>query len=107
MLADKPVAHTLLAIIRNPGGYHIEKKENLIDAFDTVLTRRRNHERVDLAVSYVIKCIVEEVRHLPELQPVYMLQLTRISVNANTLTLHKPYKNSSVSPNFNCKQLLI
>ncbi len=86
VFADKQVRKTLLAIIRNPSGYHVENKDKLIDAFDTVLMRRRNRERVDRAVSYLLKCIAEEVWHLPELQPVYLLQMARVSAEANTLT---------------------
>lgn len=86
VFADEQVRETLLAIIRNPSGYHVENKDKLIDAFDTVLTRRRNRERVDRAVSYLLKCIAEEVWHLPELQPVYLLQMARVSAEANTLT---------------------
>ncbi len=72
----------LLAILKRPGAYLVEEQETLQDSFSSVLPQRLSRKRVDRAVIYLLKCLAEELWHLPELQPVYSLQFQRVTAEA-------------------------
>lgn len=79
---DEKIQQALLAILKRPGAYLIEEQETLQQSFDSVLPQRINRERVDRAVIYLLKCLAEELWHLPELQPIYSLQFQRITAES-------------------------
>ncbi|MCP4360386.1 MAG: hypothetical protein GY796_20450, partial [Chloroflexi bacterium] len=79
---NEDIQNALLTILKQPGAYLIDERESLIQSFDTVLPQRLNRQRVDRAVTYLLKCLAEELWHLPEFQPIYSLQFQRITVEA-------------------------
>jgi tetratricopeptide (TPR) repeat protein len=79
---NEEVRAALLTILKKPGVYLAGERERLAEPFDSVLPGRKNRERVDRAVIYLLKCLAEEVWHLPELQPIYSLQFQRMTAEA-------------------------
>jgi LuxR family glucitol operon transcriptional activator len=79
---DEKFQATLLAMIKRPGGYLEEERAKVIASFASILPGRKNRQRVDQAIAYLLRCIVEEVWHLPELQPIYSLQFQRMTAEA-------------------------
>lgn len=75
----KSVRNSLLQMIKNPGKWAIHDKEILLNHFDDALPYRRNRERVDMAVTFFLQCLTEELWHLPELMPIYQLQLQKVT----------------------------
>lgn len=78
------VQEALLTILKKPGRYLVEERETIGHAwaFPMVLSTRKNRERVDRAITYLLKCLAEEMWHLPELQGVYTLQFQRLTAEA-------------------------
>ena len=89
--ANEQVQKAMLTMLRKPGTYLAEEREKLAQSFDSVLPERKNRERVDKAVTYFLRCLAEELWHLPELLPVYSLQFQRLSAEAaqQQVTLQK------------------
>lgn len=79
---NKEVQTALTAILKQPGAYLDEEREEVLQTFTTVLPERINRERVDRAVSHLLKCLAQELWHLPELLPIYSLQFQRITAES-------------------------
>lgn len=74
------VRQALLALVGRPGSPpDPEQWQSLAQHFDDVLPQRVNRERVDRAVALFLRCLAEEVWHLPEIRPIYELQVQRIT----------------------------
>ncbi len=69
----KSVRQAVLTLLQHPGHYEDEAWDVVAQKFDDVLPGRRNRERVDRAVQFYLRCVVEEVWHLPPLKPIYEL----------------------------------
>ena len=80
----KSVRQALLGMIQRPGHSLDKDRETLVRHFDDVLPKRLNRERVDRAVTFFLRCLAEEVWHLPQLHPIYELQLQRITAERAT-----------------------
>ena len=76
------IQQALLSMLKRPGAYLAEEQESLVQSFESVLPERKNRQRVDQAVTYLLKCLAEELWHLPELQPIYTLQFQRMTAEA-------------------------
>jgi len=74
---NKEVEAALLTMLKRPGTYLVDEREHLVQTFASVLPGRKNRERVDRAVTYLLRCLAEELWHLPELQPVYSLHFQK------------------------------
>jgi tetratricopeptide (TPR) repeat protein len=79
---DEKFQAILQEMIKRPGSYLDEEREKVISTFESILPGRKNRQRVDRAVSFLLRCIVEEVWHIPELQPIYSLQFQRMTAEA-------------------------
>jgi hypothetical protein len=80
---NKPaVRNALVAIVQQPGRYLVEEQALVGQSFAAVLPERINRERVDQAVFYLLKCLAQELWHLPELQPIYSLEFQRITAES-------------------------
>ena len=79
---NEAIQKALLAILKKPGTYLGEDREKIAQSFESVLPNRRNRERVDKAVTFLLQCLAEELWHLPELQPVFSLQFQRVTAEA-------------------------
>lgn len=84
LFKQQAVQNALLTILQKPGVYLAEEREAIERAwtFPAILPTRKNRERVDRAITYLLKCLAEELWHLPELQGVYMLQFQRLTAEA-------------------------
>ncbi|MBN1457537.1 MAG: AAA family ATPase [Sedimentisphaerales bacterium] len=79
---NEQVQNALAKILKQPGAYLASEHEVVVQSFDSVLPTRKNRERVDRAIVYLLKCLAEELWHLPELQPIYSLQFQRITAES-------------------------
>ncbi len=79
MFENEEVQQALLKILKRPGVYQLPEQQLINQSFDSVLPNRRNRERVNQAVIFFLKCLAEEVWHLPELRPLYELQFQRMT----------------------------
>lgn len=78
---SKAVRQSLIALIKRPGAWLADEKEAVVQHFADVLPSRVNRERVDKAVSFFLRCVVEELWTLPgarEIREVYSLQFQKI-----------------------------
>ncbi|MEW5871449.1 MAG: tetratricopeptide repeat protein [Chloroflexota bacterium] len=80
---NEAVQKALLAVLKQPGASLFEEQERLAQSFQSVLPERKNRQRVDKAVVYLLRCLAEELWHLPELQPIYSLQFQRLTAEAS------------------------
>jgi len=103
------VQQALLAMIKRPGSYLAEEQAALILTFDEILPERRNRERVDQAVTYLLRCLAEELWHLPELQPIYALQFQRITAESakETVTLQRAQLQATQNLGTDVRQALL
>jgi len=76
------VQSALLAILKKPNAFLTDEKGVLALAFSSVLPNRKSRQRVDRAVTYLLKCLAQEIWHLPELQGIYSLQFQRITAKS-------------------------
>ena len=81
--ANAEVQAALLRLIKKPSGYLPNEYHLLTEQFSSVLPNRKNRKRVKRAISYFLWCLVQEIWHLPELQPVYMLLFQSITAKAS------------------------
>lgn len=79
---NEEIQAALLAVVKRPGAFESEDREIVARSFATVLPQRRNRERVDQAITYLLKCLAEELMSLPELQPIYSLLFQRLTAEA-------------------------
>lgn len=73
------------ALVARPGGGDTPEREAVLAHFATVLPERRNRERVDHAVAFLLRCVAEEVWAIPaakEIREVYALQMQRLNAEA-------------------------
>lgn len=73
---------SLLEVIKKPGVYLVEEKQVIEQSFSSILPQRKNRERVNRAIRHLLKCLAEELWHLPELQGIYSLQFQRITAES-------------------------
>ena len=88
------VQRTLLRLISRPGAYLAEEREQLAERFEDVFPQQTNRDRVDKAITYLLRCIAEELWTLPgakEIRDAYSFQFQRISAETarEQLALHR------------------
>lgn len=79
------VRAAISALVARPGGGDTPEREAVLAHFATVLPERRNRERVDRAVAFLLRCVAEEVWAIPaakEIREVYALQMQRLNAEA-------------------------
>jgi len=81
---SKSVLSALETLVKRPGAFMLEDRETLFQHFSDVLPQRVNREGVDRAVSFILRCLAEELWSLPALQPIYQLQFQRITAEKAT-----------------------
>lgn len=79
---NEEIQKALLTVLKKPSAYLDDERDTLFQSFDTVLPQRLNRERVNRAIIYLLRCLTEELWHMPELQPVYSLQFQRVTAEA-------------------------
>ena len=81
---SKIMLAALRTMVKRPGAFLPEECETVIQHFDDVFPERMNRERVDRAVTFILRCLAEELWNLPALQPIYQLQFQRITAQRAT-----------------------
>lgn len=106
---NKEVQTALTTILKQPGAYLNEERDEILQSFTTVLPERINRERVDRAVSYLLKCLAQELWHLPELMPIYSLQFQRIAAESarEQVNLQKAQLQTLTSLNTGVREALL
>ncbi|MFZ1809253.1 MAG: hypothetical protein WAU36_18615, partial [Cyclobacteriaceae bacterium] len=78
------VRKALLHMIQRPGRFLEDDREKVLVHFDDVLPEYFDRGQLDQAVTFFLRCLAEELWHLPQLQPIYELQLQRITADRAT-----------------------
>ena len=79
------VQDALVKLVSRPGAWLREERETVRYHFETVLPQRVNRERVDKAISFLLRCIAEELWALPgthEIREAYSIQFQELSAEA-------------------------
>lgn len=79
------VRKALLQIVSRPRSWNADEQATVAQHFETVLPQRRNRQRVDQAIAYLLRCVAEEVWNIPaakEIREIYALQTQRVSAEA-------------------------
>ena len=79
------VRKALMELVRRPGAWLPQEREQLAQRFADVLPQRVNRERVDRAVNFFLRCLAEELWTLPgarEVREIYSLQFQSITAEA-------------------------
>lgn len=76
------VKAALMNMLKRPGAYHEDDEDLLEHKFNDILPERKNRDRVRKAILYLLRCLVEELWHLPEIQPIYSLQFQKLTAEA-------------------------
>ena len=79
---NEQVQKALLEMLKNPGKYLADEHETVAENFSSVLPGRKNRERVDKAMAFLLRCLAEELWNLPELQPIYSLQFQKMTAES-------------------------
>jgi tetratricopeptide (TPR) repeat protein len=82
LFTNPEIQAALVAIVQQPGRYLVEEQALIGQSFAAVLPERINRDRVDRAVFHLLKCLAQELWHLPELQPIYSLEFQRITAES-------------------------
>jgi len=103
------VKAALMTMLKSPSSYLVDEGETVAQSFDRVLPGRKNRERVNQAMKYLLRCLVEELWHLPELQPIYSLQFQKITAEAmrQQVELQKIQLNALTDVNDGIRQALL
>ncbi len=109
LFSTQAVRNALVAIVQQPGHYLVEEQALVGQSFAAVLPERINRERVDQAVFYLLKCLAQELWHLPELQPIYSLEFQRITAESTReqLTVQKAQLAALQSLNSGVREALL
>lgn len=81
---SKSMMAALQTMLKRPGAFLLEDRETIVQHFNDVLPERLNRDRVDKAVTFILRCLAEELWNLPTLQPIYQLQFQRITAERAT-----------------------
>jgi LuxR family glucitol operon transcriptional activator len=79
------VQDALVKLVSRPSAWLGEERETVLRHFETVLPARVNRERVDRAVTFLLRCIAEELWSLPgahEIREAYSIQFQELSAEA-------------------------
>ena len=82
---SQAVQDALIVMLKRPGAHLEAQRETLLEHFTDVLPQRINRQRVDQAITALLRCIAEELWTLPgakEIREVYSFQFQRMSVEA-------------------------
>ena len=76
---NSEIQEAMLAILQKPGAYLEIEKSQIYQSFNSVFPNRINRERVDKAVSFLLRKLAEELWQMPELNSIYRLQFQRLT----------------------------
>ncbi|MCX6911799.1 MAG: hypothetical protein NT167_01860 [Verrucomicrobia bacterium] len=79
------VQDALVKLVSRPSAWLGEERETVLRHFETLWPARVNRERVDKAVSFLLRCMAEELWSLPgaqEIREAYSIQFQELSAEA-------------------------
>ena len=79
------VQDALVKLVSRPGAWLREERETVVYHFEMIFPKRVNRDRVDKAVSFLLRCIAEELWSLPgaqEIRAAYSIQFQELSAEA-------------------------
>lgn len=82
-LNNKELQTALLAILNKPDARLTHNHEIVAQSFITIFPSLENRTRVNQAVTFLLKCLAEEVWLMPEFRPIYALQFQRLTAEAD------------------------
>lgn len=106
---NEQVQKALLEMLKNPGKYLAQEQETVAENFASVLPGRKNRERVDKAMAFLLRCLAEEMWNLPELQPIYNLQFQKMTAESmqQQVELQKAQLQALTTVNEGVRQALL
>ena len=109
LFTDPEVKQALMTMLKSPGSYLGDEADIMAQSFAGVLPGRKNRDRVNQAMRYLLRCLAEELWHLPVLQPVYSLQFQRMTAESmkQHVELQKAQLQELVHVNDGVKQALL
>jgi LuxR family glucitol operon transcriptional activator len=109
LFRNPEVKQALMTMLRSPGSYLEDEAEIVAQSFVSVLPGRKNRERVNQAMMHLLRCLVEELWHLPVLQPVYSLQFQKMTAESmkQHVELQKAHLRELIHVNEGVKQALL
>jgi tetratricopeptide (TPR) repeat protein len=81
----RDVREALMTMVNRPGSWLVDERETVMQHFADVLPKRINRERVDKAIAFFLRCVLEELWTLPgvgEIREIYSLQFQKIGAEA-------------------------
>lgn len=109
LFKNPEIKQALMTMLKSPGSYLADESDIVVQSFDGVLPDRKNRDRVNRAMRYLLRCLVEELWHLPELQPIYSLQFQKITAESmkQQVELQKVQLQSLTNVNEGVRQALL
>lgn len=80
---SKNVRQALIELVSRQGAWLVNEQTTVVQHFVDILPERIDRERVDKAVNFLLRCILEELWTLPgvkEIREIYNLQFQKMSV---------------------------
>jgi tetratricopeptide (TPR) repeat protein len=80
---SKNVRHALMELVTRQGAWLVNEHTTVVQHFVDILPERIDRERVDKAVNFLLRCILEELWTLPgvkEIREIYNLQFQKMNV---------------------------
>jgi tetratricopeptide (TPR) repeat protein len=109
---SEAVQDALVKLVSRPSAWLHEDRETVLRHFEAVLPRRVNRERVDKAVSFLLRCIAEELWSLPgahEIREAYSIQFQELTAEAQLeqVMLARQQLQATTQLNADLRQVLL
>jgi LuxR family glucitol operon transcriptional activator len=82
---SEKIRKAISTLLKRPGAWNLAEREEIVDHFEDILPKRRQRDRVDKAISYLLYCIIEELWTLPgakEIRDVYAIQFQKVTAES-------------------------
>lgn len=102
----------IITLVSNPGSLRDDEHAQIVVHFETVLPRRRNRQRVDRALSYLLRVVAQEVWAVPgakEIRDLTMLQMQRVNAESaqQQVALLRAHLNATTQLGDDIRQVLL
>ena len=75
------IRQAIMTIVQRPGAWIDDERNIVSQHFTDVFQDRFSKDRVDNAINFFLKCLAQELWHLPELQRAYELQIQQYTAS--------------------------
>ncbi|MCX6033328.1 MAG: NB-ARC domain-containing protein [Chloroflexi bacterium] len=106
------VQDALVKLVSRPSAWLGEERETVLRHFETLWPTRVNRERVDKAITFLLRCIAEELWSLPgarEIREAYSIQFQELSAEAQRegVALARQQLQATTQMNADLRQALL